>query len=107
MEIQTREAWNLEDITRQDLAVGDDDNYIGRKPADLFNGLWILDFCWLKDLKERRLPSRRTSHGGFETADPFKRLFYRWWLNALLAPDWLIRLSDDPNNFVFGFQQRS
>ena len=31
-------------------------------------------------------------------------LFYRRRFNALLAPDRLIRLSDDRNNFVFGIQ---
>ena len=38
MQIQTGKAWNLEHITRQDLAVGNDDNHIGRKLADLFDG---------------------------------------------------------------------
>ena len=61
----------------------------------------------LQNLKERRLPSRRTSYGGLETAAPCYRLFYWRRFNALLAPDRLIRLSDDRNDFVFGIQQCS
>ena len=58
----------------------------------------------LENLKERRLPSRRTSHGGLETAVPCYLLFNWRRFNALLAPDRLIRLSDDRNNFVLGVQ---
>src|SRR4029077_17374890 len=107
MQVQTSQAWNLEHITRQDLAVGNNDNYIGRKPADLFNGLWIFNLRRLQNLKERRFPSRRTSHGGLETAVPCYPLFYRRRVNAPLAPDRLIRLSDHRNNFVLGIQQCS
>ena len=57
MQIQTSEAWNLEHITRQDLAVGNDDNYVGLERTDLFDGLWIFNFRRLQNLKERRLPS--------------------------------------------------
>src|SRR4029077_6883724 len=63
MQIQTSETWNLEHTTRQNLAVGNDDNHIGRKPADFFNGLWILNFRWLQNLKERRLPSPECFRG--------------------------------------------
>ncbi len=75
MQIQTGEAWNLEHITRQDLAVGNDDNYIGRKAADLFDGLWIFNSRGLKDRRARRL--RPTN----------QRLFNWRRFNALLAPD--------------------
>ena len=55
---------------------------------------------------ERRLPSRRMSLGGLETAAPCYYFFNWRRFNALLAPDWLIRLSDDRNDFVLGVQQR-
>jgi hypothetical protein len=74
------------------LAVGDNDNHIGRKPADLPNGLWILDSYGLKDRRAWR--SRPTN----------QRLFYGRRFNALLAADWLIRLRNDRNNVVFGLQ---
>ena len=56
----------------------------------------------LQNLKERRLPAPNAR--GLETAAPCYRLFYRRRFNALLAPDRLIRLSDDRNDFVFGVQ---
>src|SRR5882757_2464123 len=88
VQIQTGKAWNLEHITRQDLAVGNDDNYIGRKVPDLFGRLLILNARWLKN---------RDSG--------FCDLLFDWRrFNALLAPDSLIRLSDDRDDFVFGVQ---
>src|SRR4029077_5404484 len=107
MQVQTSQAWNLEHITPQDLAVGNNDNYIGRKAADLFNGLWIFNLRRLQNLKERRFPSRRTSPRGLENAVPVAPLFYRRRFNALHAPDRLIRLSDHRNDFVLGIQQCS
>src|SRR6516164_5289013 len=100
MQIQTGEAWNLEYITRQDLAIGSDDNQIGHKATDVFDGLWIFDFRRLKNFKERWLPGSECFRG-FETAAPCYHLFYWRRLNALLAPDRLICLSDYTDEFVF------
>ena len=105
MQVQTSQAGNFEHITRQNLAVGNDDNYIGLERTELFDGLWISNFRWLQNLKGRRLPRGRTSHGGLETAAPCDLLFNWRRFNALLAPDSLIRLSDDRNDFVLGVQQ--
>jgi hypothetical protein len=88
MQVQTSQAGNLEHITRQDLAVGNDDNYVGRKVADLFGRLLILN--------SRRLENRDSG---------FCDLLLNWRrLNALLAPDSFIRLSDDRNDLVLGVQ---
>jgi hypothetical protein len=88
MQVQTSQTWNLEHITRQNLAVGNDDNYVGRRVADLFGRLLILNSRWLKN-----------RNSGF-----CDLLFYWRRFNALLAPDSLIRLSDDRNDFVLGVQ---
>jgi hypothetical protein len=91
MQVQTSQAGNLEHITRQDLAVGNDDNYVGRKVADLFGRFWILN--------SRRLENRDSG---------FCDLLFNWRrFNALLAPDSLIGLSHHRNDFVLGVQQCS
>ena len=86
MQIQTSEPRDLKHFTRQDLAVGNDHNHIGRKAADFFGRLLILN--------SRRLENRDS---GF--CDP---LFDWRRFNALRAPDRLIRLSDDRYDFVLG-----
>ena len=92
MQVQTSQAGNLEHITRQNLAVGNDDNYIGRKVADLFGRLLILN-------------SRRLENSDDVGISGFCDLLFNWRrFNALLAPDSLIRLSDDRNDFVLGVQ---
>ena len=88
MQVQTSQAGNLEHITRQNLAVGNDDNYVGRKVADLFGRLLILN--------PRRLKNRNSG---------FCDLLFNWRrFNALLTPDSFIRLSDDRDDFVLGVQ---
>src|SRR5262245_50274633 len=105
MQIQTGEAWNFEHSPRQNLPIGSDDNQIRRKAADLFSGLWIFDSRGLKD-RRARLARRKLGEGGRLLPTNYC-LFYRRRFNALLAPDGLIRLSDDRNDFVFGVQQCS
>src|SRR6516165_3494121 len=105
MQIQTGEAWNLEYITRQDLAVGSDHNQIGHKATDVFDGLWIFDFRRLKNFKERWLPGPKCFRD-LETAALCYLLFYLRRFNSLLALDRLICLSDHTDDFVFTLQQR-
>ena len=66
--------------------------------------LWIFNLRRLQNLKERRLPSRRMLSAVWKPPLLVNRLFYWRRFNALLAPDWLIRLSDDRNDFVLGIQ---
>ena len=85
MQIQAGAARNFQNVTRQNLTIGDDDDHVGTEGADLRDRFWIFDSSRLQERRARR--SRPTNWRRFDT---------------LLAADWLVLSSDNTDELMLG-----